>query len=323
MGKFISVTIPSHSFEQYTVAFYNLENLFDYQRDPYILDKDFTAAGRKKWDEARYHKKLDRLSNAICRIGYEETGSLPEIVGVAEVENNTVLQDLINQPKLKDGHYDFIHYDGPDERGIDVALIYNRRVFTVIESYPITIHLEDEQGVRDTTRDILYVHGRLAGCPVDVYVNHWPSRRDGLNDTNLKRVEVAQQLRHHIQQLEHPENRKLLVIGDFNDEPEDESLQVLHDQDLLNVTAPLKKYHRGTVNHKFKWGLFDQILISNNLVNDQPEELYFYKANIYDDIMLRQWKGKYRGQPSRSFVGNHYMGGYSDHFPVYAIFRRN
>jgi predicted extracellular nuclease len=317
------VTIPSHSFEQYTVAFYNLENLFDFHRNRYILDKDFTEAGKKKWDEARYLKKLDRLSNAISRVGYQETMSLPEILGVAEVENKKVLQDLINQPKLKGGHYDFIHYDGPDERGIDVALIYNKRVFQEIESYPITVHLEDERGVRDTTRDILYVHGNLAGCPVDIYVNHWPSRRDGVNDTNNKRVEVATQLRNHLEQLELNPDRRRIILGDFNDEPQDESLMILKDQNLFNVTADLKMFHRGSVNHKFKWSLFDQILISDNLINDEPEELYFYKANIYDDIMLRQWKGKYRGQPSRSFVGNHYMGGYSDHFPVYAIFRRN
>lgn len=316
------MTIPSHSFEQYTIAFYNLENLFDYERDKYILDKDFTETGKKQWNEVRYLKKLEKLSNAISRIGYDETGSLPELIGVAEAENNKVLQDLIDQPRLKDGHYDFVHYEGPDERGIDVALIYNKRVFSVYESYPITVHLEDERGIRDTTRDILYIKGNLAGLEVDIYVNHWPSRRDGIGSTNNKRVEVANQLRHHLEGLK-SEDRKLIIMGDFNDESHDESLKVLQDQELINVTQALKKDYRGSVNHKFKWGLFDQILLSNNLVNDIPDELYFFKANIYDDIMLRQWKGKYRGQPARTFVGNHYMGGYSDHFPVYAILRRN
>jgi predicted extracellular nuclease len=317
------VAVPSHFFEQYTISFYNLENLFDFKKDRFILGKDFTASGKKQWNEARYRKKLDKLSNAICRIGHEETGSLPEIIGVAEVENKGVLQDLIDAPKLKEGHYDFIHFNGPDERGIDVALIYNKRVFELYDSYPITVHLMDERGVRDTTRDILYIHGTLAGTPVDIYVNHWPSRRDGINSTNEKRVSAASQLHSHINGLENRENRNIIIMGDFNDEAQDESLKVLEDQKLLNVTEHLKKNYRGSVNHKFKWALFDQILMSHNLVNNIPQQLYFYKANIYDDIMLRQWKGKHRGQPSRSFVGNHYMGGYSDHFPVYAILRRN
>jgi predicted extracellular nuclease len=316
------LTISSHSFEQYTVAFYNLENLFDFHRNKYILDKDFTEAGKKQWNEARYLKKLNKLSNAISRIGYEETGSLPELIGVAEAENEKVLQDLTAQPKLKDGNYDFIHYEGPDERGIDVALIYNKRAFAVEDSYPITIHLEDDRGVRDTTRDILYIRGKLAGVKVDIYVNHWPSRRDGVKQTHNKRVKVAGQLRAHLESLR-DENRKLIIMGDFNDESQDDSLQVINDPGIINATESLKKNYRGSVNHKFKWGLFDQILLSDNLVNDIPGELYFYKANIYDDIMLRQWKGKYRGQPARTFVGNRYMGGYSDHFPVYVILRRN
>lgn len=315
------MSVSNHAFEQYTIAFYNLENLFDYTRNPRILDADFTSKGRKEWTRNRYEKKIERLSRAISRIGYEETGDLPDIVGVAEVENKKVLTDLVNQPLLSRADYQIIHYDSPDERGIDVALFYKKSVFEELDAQPVTIHLEDENGIRDTTRDILHVHGKLGGSEINIYVNHWPSRRDGTDTTNNKRIEVAGQLINNISFLDN--NAPIMLIGDFNDDPENESMQRLIRHKFINATQPLKNAHRGTVNHKFEWSLFDQILISSDLDNELPDALYLHKANIFDDIMLRQWKGRYRGLPSRTFVGNRYKGGYSDHFPVYAILRRN
>lgn len=329
------MSIPSQSFEQYTIAFYNVENLFDVVNDPNIMDKDFTEFGRNQWTENRYQKKLVRISDAISRIGYEQTGKLPAIIGLAEVENKKVLNDLISQPKLANSNYDFIHYNSPDERGIDVALLYDKNVFKPTHSEPLNIHLEDEKGVIDTTRDILYIEGVLAGTPVCIYVNHWPSRRDGAETTDNKRVEVARQLMHHIEtkdieskrlknDLEIEASHHVIIIGDFNDDPENNSIREgILPSGFDNVTAPLKKFHRGSLNHRFKWNLFDQIMISKSLHNDVHDSLYFHKADIFDDIMLRQWKGKYRGQPARTFVGRNYKGGYSDHFPVFAIFRRN
>jgi predicted extracellular nuclease len=329
------VSIPSQAFEQYTVAFYNLENLFDVINDPHILDDDFSEFGRQQWTEPRYRKKLEKLADAISKIGFEQTGKLPSLVGVAEVENKKVLNDLIAQPKLAPGNYDFIHYNSPDERGIDVALLYNTKFFEVVHSEPVTVHLEDENGIRDTTRDVLYIKGVLAGTPMHIYVNHWPSRRDGAESTNDKRVSVARQLLEHLKNQD-PDNGRLindselqhvqnfLIMGDFNDEPENDSIKnELLPHGFENITAPLKNFHRGSLNHRFKWNLFDQILISHSLKNDIPDALYFHEADIFDDIMLRQWKGKYRGQPARTFVGRNYKGGYSDHFPVFAIFRRN
>ncbi|PPK96579.1 Endonuclease/Exonuclease/phosphatase family protein [Nonlabens xylanidelens] len=329
------MSIPSQSFEQYTIAFYNVENLFDVINDPSIMDQEFTEFGRKQWTESRYQKKLVRISDAISRIGYEQTGKLPAIVGLAEVENKKVLNDLVSQPKLANHNYDYIHYNSPDERGIDVALLYDTTVFKPTHSEPVNIHLEDEQGVIDTTRDILYIEGVLAGTPVRIYVNHWPSRRDGAETTDHKRVEVAKQLMHHIttkdveskrlkSDLKIEASHHVIIMGDFNDDPENNSIREgILPNGFDNVTAPLKKFHRGSLNHQFKWNLFDQIMVSDSLHNDVPDSLYFYKADIFDDIMLRQWKGKYRGQPARTFVGRNYKGGYSDHFPVFAIFRRN
>ncbi|QJP33873.1 endonuclease/exonuclease/phosphatase [Nonlabens sp. Ci31] len=329
------MSIPSQSFEQYTVAFYNVENLFDAIKDSHVLDEDFTEFGQKKWTENRYQKKLTKISDAISKIGFELTGKLPAIVGLAEVENKKVLHDLITQPKLAQSNYDFIHYNSPDERGIDVALLYDTRVFKPSHSEPLVVYLENEEGVRDTTRDILYVEGVLAGTPVHIYVNHWPSRRDGAETTDAKRVEVASQLIQHLEKkdpnsnrtdpyLEIQEAHHVIIMGDFNDDPENNSIKEgILPKGFDNITAPLKKFHRGTLNHQFKWNLFDQIMISESLHNDIYDCLYFHKADIFDDIMLRQWKGKYRGQPARTFVGRNYKGGYSDHFPVFALFRRN
>jgi predicted extracellular nuclease len=329
------LSIPSQSFEQYTVAFYNVENLFDAINDPQVVDEDFTDFGRKNWTENRYQKKLTKISDAISKIGFELTGKLPAIVGLAEVENKKVLHDLITQPKLAQSTYDFIHYNSPDERGIDVALLYDTQFFIPSHSEPLVIHLENEEGVRDATRDILYVEGVLAGTPVHIYVNHWPSRRDGTETTDAKRVEVASQLVQHLekkdpnskrtdQYLEIKETHHVIIMGDFNDDPENKSIKEgILPMGFDNITAPLKKFHRGSLNHQFKWNLFDQIMISESLHNDVPNSLYFHKADIFDDIMLRQWKGKYRGQPARTFAGKNYKGGYSDHFPVFALFRRN
>ncbi len=327
------MTIPTTAFEQYTVGFYNLENLFDYSRDEHILDKDFTSLGKNVWTKNRYDKKLQNLSDAISKIGYEFTGKLPAVLGVAEVENKKVLNDLINQPKLKDHGFDYVHFNSPDERGIDVALLYRKTVFEVIHAEPVMLLIHDPEGKRDTTRDILYVKGDLAGTTLHIYVNHWPSRRDGHGTTEYKRDIAAQQLIQHITKMDPAGNRMkkqdkdntfVIVMGDFNDDPENDSIKLgILPNGFDNITAPLKNFHRGSLNYHSKWNLFDQIMVSENLHNDIPNDLYVHKADIFDDIMLRQWKGKYRGQPSRTFSGRHYTGGFSDHFPVYAVLRRN
>lgn len=329
------LSIPTQAFEQYVIGFYNLENLFDVGNDKFILDDDFTPDGKKEWTQNRYQKKLDKLSDAISKIGFDYTGKMPSLLGVAEVENKKVLNDLVSQPKLKAGNYNYVHYNSPDERGIDVALLYDEKVFKVIHSQPLHIEITNLDGEPDRTRDILYVKGELSGMPVHIYVNHWPSRRDGPETTNYKRVAVAQQLVNHLNEIDPSDLRvkndmaiqdatNVIILGDFNDDPHNESItEVLLPEGFDNVTAPLKKNHRGSLNHDFKWNLFDQILVSKSLHNDVENSLYFHKADIFDDIMLRQWSGKYRGQPARTFVGRKYKGGYSDHFPVFVILRKN
>lgn len=327
--------IPSTAYQQYTVAFYNVENLFDTMYVPPVSQQEDAIYGPKEWNTNRYKKKLLKISEAISTIGFNHTGRLPGLVGLAEVANKEVLKNLLTQPKLLKTPYDFIHYNSPDQRGMDVALLYDTRIFMPMQHEAIPVLLNDEQDQPDGTRDILYVSGLLAGTPVHVYVNHWPSRRDGAAATAPKRIEAAYQLMQHIKSKD-PDVKRIdtslpasqahhvIIMGDFNDDPEDASVvDGLLPHGFINVTAPLKNNYRGSLNHHFKWNLFDQIFISKSLQNNISESLYFHKADIFDDISLREPKGKYRGHPARTFIGRHYNGGYSDHFPVFAIFRKN
>src|SRR5690606_24783394 len=250
-----------------SVAFYNLENLFDITDDPHILDDDFTAEGSLEWTRERYENKLFKLSKAISQIGYEAIQKHPSIVGVAEVENRKVLADLISYDGLKDLGYDFVHHNSPDERGIDTALLYRKADFEVLESSTITVMVYNPEQERDYTRDILYVRGNLHGEMVHVYVNHWPSRRDGDQETAYKRITAAQTLIKHLQSVKHAyPNAKFMIMGDFNDNPDSESIKDhLVIDGLFNpmVTMLIPK-EEGSATYRGRWNLFDQIIISTN-----------------------------------------------------------
>ena len=307
-----------------TVAFYNLENLFDTVDDEHTNDNDFLPSSRKRWTPRRYNRKLQKLSFAISKIGHEETQKLPVIVGLAEVENKQVIEDLINREELKEVEYDIVHYESSDERGIDVGLIYNKEYFSVTHSETFSVYLEDEDGSRDYTRDILLVSGMLLGEKVHVIVNHWSSRRDGKDVTSHKRMAASERAVDIITQLVDQEaNPKIIVMGDFNDNPDNESIKYLADKGaLFNPMETVWSYDKGSQSHDFKWNLFDQILVSFNMLNSDTDSLRFDEANVFNERFLTQFKGKYKGQPFRTYVGKKYKGGYSDHFPVYAILKK-
>lgn len=309
----------------YTVAFYNLENLFDAIDDLETLDDDFTPRGSKKWTPKRYRKKLSRLARTIGEIGREATGFPPVLVGVAEVENGKVVQDLLSTVPLDNYNYHYVHYDSPDERGIDNALLYNKDNFEVISSEAIPLIIHNDNGQRDTTRDILYVNGVLNGEEVHVFVNHWPSRRTGEVETDYKRIAAARTIINFMEDLElRIENPNYIVMGDFNDGPSSTSLQTLMGRSSLhNPMEKLKSPNRGSANYRRSWSLFDQIIVSHNFFNYEKGTHSFYKANIFDEAFLTEFKGKYKGKPHRTYVGRRYMGGFSDHFPVYVQFKYN
>ncbi|MGD1946458.1 MAG: endonuclease [Croceivirga sp.] len=310
---------------KHTIAFYNLENLFDTVDDPNTLDDDFTPKGFKRWKDSRYRSKIKKLGKAISRIGMEEHTSAPVLVGIAEVENDTVVEKLLQTKYLRDIPYDYIHFDSPDERGIDTGLIYQKEYFEVINAETIALMITDTHGKRDFTRDILYVHGRLSGEEIHIFVNHWPSRRDGVDETKHKRIEAAKTILQKINMLNvPPEDLNVLIMGDFNDDPNSESIQVLMASRLfINPFKKLLSPYSGSANYKGKWSLFDQIILSHSFLNHEKNTHSFQEAQIFAPRFLKQWKGKYKGNPFQTFAGRKYVGGYSDHFPVFVTMHFN
>lgn len=310
---------------KYTVSFYNLENLFDIKDDPKTLDDDFTPEGWKEWNTYKYDKKLSKLSKVIAQIGKKETGTSPSLVGVAEVENLVVLKDLIATDALKDEGYAIVHYDSPDERGIDVALLYKKTDLNIIQSKPLTLYLEAVQGGRDFTRDILYIHGILTGIEVHIFVNHWPSRRSGSDETSAKRIAAAHRTRDEIDRIliDNPDAR-IIVMGDFNDGPQSKSVKThLVKNEFYNPMLFLATKYEGSLNYNAEWFTFDQILFTNNFVRLFKNPLLYDKSDIFNDVFLTEYKGRYKGNPFRTYAGKKYLGGYSDHFPVYSILKRS
>ncbi|WP_298238702.1 endonuclease/exonuclease/phosphatase family protein [uncultured Algibacter sp.] len=307
-----------------TVAFYNLENLFDLNDDPHTNDNDFLHTSVKKWTPKRYKNKLRKLGFAISNIGRRETGKHPAIVGLAEVENAKVIEDLIASKHLENCNYSYIHYDSLDERGIDVALLYDSTAFVVQHSETFTIQLTDDDGTPDYTRDILLVSGLLDNEYIHVIVNHWSSRREGEKETEHKRIASSDKAGEIISSIRaNNPDAKIIVIGDFNDDPSNNSIKRLVEGfDLHNPMETLRSFNRGTTNHNRQWNLFDQIFFSTNFFKSTRDKFEFSSANIFDEDFLKLFNGKYKGTPFRTYVGKRYKGGYSDHFPVYAIFKK-
>lgn len=309
----------------HTIAFYNLENLFDTEDDQHILDDDFLPNSDRNWTPKRYEKKIYKLSSAISSLGPEEAQNAPVILGVAEVENKKVLRDLIASKKLAEYEYDFVHYNSPDERGIDVGLLYQTEYFEVLESESIPILLYNEEGQRDFTRDTLYVKGLLNNEPIHIFVNHWSSRRDGADETAYKRIKAAETVREKINYIQFQEkDPHIIIMGDFNDDPTSESIHdYLMDTDLYNPMEKLLTLYSGSLNYKGEWNLFDQIIFTTNFFDYKKHTHSFASADIFDEYFLTQWKGRYKGNPFRTYAGRKYLGGYSDHFPVYIRLKFN
>ncbi|WP_460220236.1 endonuclease/exonuclease/phosphatase family protein [Psychroserpens sp. MEBiC05023] len=303
----------------YTIAFYNLENLFDIYNDASKHDDDFLPGKDKRWTKKRYDRKLYKLGQVISKIGFEESQKPPAIVGLAEVENKNVLRELLQSKDLEAYNYGIIHYNSQDERGIDVAMIYDTTVFKVLRSKTYSIYIEDEIGDQDYTRDILLVSGILHSEKVHCIINHWPSRREGENESMHKRIKAAQKVLDILQEIRYEDaNAKIFVMGDFNDNPSNESIKLLvNEGGLYNPMETMLSYTRGSLNHNFKWNLFDQILFTTNFFDTKKGTLKFDEADIFDEKFLTQYKGKFKGQPFRTYVGKKYKGGYSDHFPVF------
>ena len=308
-----------------TIGFYNVENLFDTIDNPSTADDDFTPKGKKQWTYKKYKIKVKKLGSVISQLGMKRSKYPPAIVGLVEVENAKVVNDLANSSYLRKHHYGYVHHDSPDERGIDVALLYNKIAFELLSSKTYPIFLKDDKGDRDYTRDILKVSGNLHGELIHILVNHWSSRREGAKESEPKRIIAAETLRGLIDTIKEKEmDAKIIIMGDFNDDPNSKSVQeYLVKDDFYNPMESLLDVEKlGTTTYDKKWNLFDQIIFSKNFLEKKEGKLYFKHAEIFNKKWLKIFKGKLKGSPFRTYIGPWYQGGFSDHFPVYLYLKK-
>jgi Endonuclease/Exonuclease/phosphatase family len=369
------------------VGFYNLENLFDTVRNPLIEDIEFTPGAAKQYNTAIYTKKINNMAKVISQIGIDVNPDGLAILGVAEIENDTVLTDLILSDSLAGRGYQYVHFNSPDGRGIDVALLYSPKYFTVLSKSPHTVTLPTKW----PTRDILYVKGLLNGEVIHILVNHWPSRsgggnpydinnkenayrsanrgrntsimnssndRGGLGPNNNQRYmadassgstlamesnvsdgeEATRELRiaagkacrgifDSIQASE--PNAKIFIMGDLNDDPSSAGVvkglgakgevSKVEANDIYNPYAEIHKKGFGTLAYNGKWNLFDQIMLSTPLLNQVQDGWFLFRPQIfYRDFLINQ-TGTYKGTPHRTWAGDKFIDGFSDHLPVYTI----
>lgn len=331
LGLFVSSYSQSpKDYQLITIAFYNVENLFSPVDDPQTRFHQNTLRGEAFYTEAIYRAKIKNLARVISEIGSELTGTAPEIVGLCEVENRQVLEDLINQEPLLRENYGIIHYDSPDGRGIDVAMIYKKSSFIPTFHHPRSLGLSDKNQPQQIryTRDQLVVSGRLAGEEVHFIVNHWPSRSGGELRTRPYRLQAAHLTKRIVDSLFliNP-YAKIVVMGDFNDDPTSTSIQEvlggrskkekLGIQQLYNPMESLYRAGYGTLAWNDRWNLFDQMLVSSEFLSREYAGWQFYRAGIYNPVYLTNSYGRYKGYPYRAYGDGGFTGGYSDHFPVY------
>ena len=313
-----------------TVGFYNLENLFDTINDVTKNDEASPIMAIKGDKQKIYWDKISKLSDVILQLGAEKTKTSPVILGVAEVENKKVLDDLVNSKNLKNKNYDIIHFDSPDKRGIDVALLYQKRYFKPIhfEAFNPRIYKDNRKVY---TRDILWVSGYLDDELIHILVNHWPSRRGGKAKSSQLREKAAYKVTQIIEQIKKNDPvPKILILGDFNDDPINASLKKvlkttskkthIQEGDLYNPFENMFRKGFNTLGYRDNINLFDQIIITSNLLDTGEKDFTsfkMFKAGIFNKQFLTQKKGRYKGYPFRSFSSGKYTGGYSDHYPVY------
>ena len=327
---FNGIAQENKRYKVHTIAFYNLENLFDTENDPEKYDEASPIMEMKVNREEIYAKKVSNMARVIADIGFDDVKNSPAIIGVSEVENIKVLEDLVNDSLLVKKNYGIVHFDSPDARGIDVALLYQKSLFspTSRSNHELKIY-DDLTKKRVYTRDQLLVTGKLDGEMIHVIVNHWPSRRGGEARSRPKRVAAAKlnkKIMDSIQSID--PYAKIFTMGDFNDDPTNDSMKkVLNAQrkrekvGLKGIYNPFEDLFRkdglGSNAYRDAWSLFDQILFTKPLLEKDYSSYRFYKAGIYNKHYLTNKKGRYKGYPLRSFADGNFTDGFSDHFPVY------
>ena len=328
----VSITFSQSKGKKYnirTIAFYNLENLFDTINDTTINDEASPMMELKTNRSKVYWDKIDKLGSVISQIGLDKANTSPTILGVSEIENLSVLEDLVKNKHLAKRGYGIIHYDSPDKRGIDVALLYQKRYFKPVHHEVFNPKIYSNN-FPVFTRDQLLVSGYLDDELVHIIVNHWPSKRGGSRSIPFREKAAYQNTKIIAQVREKDPKAKIITMGDFNDDPIESSFKKVlktkerkknvEDGDIFNPYEEMFKRGLNTGAYRDNISLFDQILISSTLVDKGEKDFSSYKmfkAMIFNKRFMMQKKGQYKGYPLRSFSGGSYTGGYSDHFPVY------
>ena len=336
----------------HTVAFYNLENLFDIENDPAINDEEWLPGGPRAWSEAKYKRKLDNLSRVLSEIGTAENPNPPTLIGASEIENRRVLEDLVKQPRLIGKDYGIVHYDSPDRRGIDVGLLYQKKHFTPTSSVAIPLYLysdaqdtkkkektkeksdedptddqteSDQKSRRIYTRDQLLVTGLLDGEEVSIIVVHWPSRSGGEKKSSPLREAAARLTRKITDSLYNVNpDAKVIILGDLNDGSFNKSVKVeigakgkkeqVGKNGVYNPFESMANKGMGTIGYRDSWDIFDIIMVSEPLIREDRTSFRYWKAGIYNKPYMIQTTGQYKGYPLRN---SQTEPGFSDHFPVY------
>ncbi|HHV84487.1 MAG TPA: endonuclease/exonuclease/phosphatase family protein [Petrimonas sp.] len=307
----------------YSVAFYNLENLFDTEDDELNDgDDEFLPTSSYNWTTEKYEKKLDNLARVLSRIGREYCPVGPAVIGVTEVENRRVLEDLVKRPAIENMKLGIIHEDSPDRRGIDVGLLYNPDLFRVESYKTFPFQWEDSSYV---TRDHLLVTGILAGERVHLIVNHWPSRY-GSKSSKLREAAAAGVNAIIDSIYTTDSDAKVIIMGDLNDDPKDKSCRVVLNAKknsnevlpggLFNPMWRLYDQGIGSLAYQGKWSLFDQIIINYPFLGNNFTDLKFWKPEIFNRDFLIEKEGRNKGYPHRTFSGSSFINGYSDHLPA-------
>jgi len=311
------------------IGFWNVENLYDTLNDQFKDDEEFLPSGKNAWTGARYWVKIDRLSEVISQMATDVTPDGLAILGLCEIENKSVVMDLVNSKKLKSRNYKIVHIEGPDIRGVDPSFIYNPNYFKVTKAVSYAISFAPDTAARKT-RDILVVSGLFLGEPLTVLVNHWPSRAGGEMLTRPKRNIAAKLARHIADSVTTADPKaKIVIMGDLNDDPTNVCVkEVIGTYGNIADAKPGKYFNPmensykdgiGTLAWQDSWNLFDQTILNDNWLPKKYESWQYYAVRIFNKPFLRSDFGNFKGYPFRTYSGGSYTAGYSDHFPVYIV----
>lgn len=314
--------------QRFGIAFYNLENLFDtIPNNPLGRDDEFTPNGKNQWGSKKYWHKISNLANAISKMADSKTELAPAIIGVSEIENESVLKDLVKAEPIKRWMLQICHHDSPDRRGVDVGLLYNPRFFRVLNVTNHKLTIPGYESFR--TRDQMCVTGILAGDTISVIVGHWPSRLGGQEQSSYLREAAAKLSKDIADSLwSIRPNQGVIVMGDLNDDPQDKSCaEVLGAKKESKDVEPHGFYNPwwkkldngiGTLAYKGSWNLFDQIIVSGNLLgqNSGASKIHYLSSKVLNFEFLKDTNGQRQGYPLRTHSGGVWLNGYSDHFPV-------